>query len=232
MAFRRHIFRDLTAWLLGLSLLLLPAVAAAEKLRKRNYDRLAAEMGVVLLDVNWGRRWNCADYENAQLVSLNFESISRQSGDSDRYTVIRLQSPSRLFVDAAFLNYGFLVEPGTYAFTEWSVKTAKSASDVGYKKAGRKELVDNGGYHGGTFKVGAGEVIYIGNFYLDCYYSPIPWRFYTEGASDFDAHVRQYKAKYGFLQDATVEFRLLETKNYGTSYALPDESDLMYKPEL
>lgn len=232
MSFRRQIFRDLAAWLLGLSLFLLPAAAAAEKLQERSYEQLAAEMGVVLLDVNWGRRWECAGYENAQLVRLNFESTSRQSGDGDRYTVIRLQSPSRLFVDSAFLNYGFLVEPGTYALTEWSVKTAKSASDVGYKKAGRQELVDDGVYHGGTFTVGAGEVIYIGNFYLDCYYSPIPWRFYTEGASNFDAHVRQYKAKYAFLQTATVEFRLLKTDNYGTSYELPVESDLTYKPEL
>jgi len=226
MSFRRKIVRDSFVWLLGFSLLLLPAVAAAEKLRERSYEQRAAEMGVVLLDVNWGRRWNCPGYENAQLVSLGFEKTSRASGDNSKDTEIRLQSPSRLSVDFAFLNYGFLVEPGAYAFTEWSVKTAKTMSDVGYRKAGRNELVEDGLYLGGTFAVGAGEVIYIGNFFLDCYYSPIPWRFYTEGASDFEAHVRQYKAKYEFLQDVTVEFRLLETDNYGTSYTLPDESDL------
>lgn len=223
MSCRRNIVGDLTVWLLGFSLLLNHAVTAAEELRERRYEQLAAEMGVVLMDVNWGRRWNCAGYENAQLVSLGFENISRESGDSDKFTEIRLQSPSRLFVKPVFLNYGFLVERGTYAFTQWSVKTAKTATDVGYRKAGRKELVEDGVYHGGTFTVGAGEVIYIGNFYLDCYYSPIPWRFYTEGAGDFAAHVRQYKTKYEFLQDATVEFRLLETDNYGTSYVLPDD---------
>lgn len=223
MPFRRNIVLDLTVSLLGFSLFLLHAVAAAEKLRESSYEQLAADMGVVLLDVNWGRRWNCAGYENAQLVSLVFENISHESGDSDKFTEIRLQSPSRLLVKPVFLNYGFLVQPGTYAFTRWSVKTAKTSTDLGYRTASRNELVEDKLYHGGTFTVGAGEVIYIGNFYLDCYYSPIPWRFYTAGASDFAAHVRQYKTKYEFLQDATVEFRLFETDNYGTSYVLPND---------
>jgi hypothetical protein len=198
------------------------ANANAAKLKKRDFVKLADQMGVVLLDVNWGRKWACGDYENAQLVSLRFEKTSRRPDEHDKYTEIVLKTPSRLFVNPVFLNYGFLVEPGTYAFTGWSVKVAKSATDVGLIKATRKELVEGGEFYGGTFSVGASEVIYVGNFHLDCYYSPIPWRYYTADKNDFADHIDQYKDEFKFLQDTKVEFRLLETENYGTSYVLPE----------
>ncbi len=157
----------------------MPDSGAAE-LTQKNFENRSNEMGVVLIDVNWGRQWGCAQYENAQLESLLFENISLNEVEQNEYTQIKLESPSRIFVDKQFINYGFIVEPGKYAFTEWVVKVAKSGRNVGYRKAGREQLVEGNEYHGGTFEVGAGEVIYVGNMFLDCYYSPIPWRYYTE----------------------------------------------------
>ena len=192
--------------------------ADAAEVSPRAYEKHRGEMAVVLLDVNWGRYWNCAGYENAQLISLRFENTARAPGDHSKFTQIKLASPSRPSASPQFESYGFLVEPGTYALTEWSVKAAKSVSDVGYLRAGRDELVENDIYLGGTIDVEAGEVVYIGNFYLDCYYSPIPWRYYTEGINAFERHAGEYKARFRFLDNATIKYRLLETDNYGTPY--------------
>jgi len=197
---------------------LIPAFADAHgaKLEKRDYSRLSDEMGVVLLDVNWGRQWNCAGNENAQLVSLRFENVSRKPGEHSKYTEISLKTPARLFVNSVFLNYGFLIEPGTYAFTEWSVKVAKSVNDIVFMRASREDLVEGDVYHGGSFTLEAGEAIYIGNFFLDCYHSPIPWRYYSEGKDSFDRHIGEYKDKFKFLQGTEIEFRILETENFGS----------------
>jgi hypothetical protein len=32
-------------------------------------------LGVVLLDVNWGRRWGCGDFQNAELRQLSFDRV-------------------------------------------------------------------------------------------------------------------------------------------------------------
>jgi len=163
----------------------------ATELKKSDYIKKSNEMGVILIDVNWGRQWNCGGYENAQLESLRFENVSLEGEAHNKYTEIKLESPSRLFVKNHFLNYGFIVKPGKYAFTEWSIKDAKSVQDVGYLKASHDEMVDGEIYHGGTFEVGANEIIYIGNMFLDCLQSPIPWRYYTEGKANFKSHIKQ-----------------------------------------
>ncbi len=217
-----NIIRKAIVYVVGCVLTLSLAQVHAAKLKKREYVELSDQMGVVLLDVNWGRQWNCADYENAQLLSLRFENILRKPDEHDRYTEIFLKTPSRLSVNPTFINYGFLVEAGTYAFTEWSIKAAKSVKDIRHIEAGRKDLVEGSVFHGGSFTIAAREVIYIGNFYLDCYHSPIPWRYYTEGKGNFDSHIRQYKAEFKFLKDAKIEYRLLETENYGTGYILTE----------
>lgn len=194
----------------------------ATKLKKGEYSKNSNEMGVVLLDVNWGRQWNCAGFENAQLKSLKFKNTSINTNSNNKYTEINLESPSRLFSKPKFISHGFLVNPGTYEFTEWSVKVAKSSREVGYINVGEDALVDNGVFHGGTVEVGANEIIYVGNFYLDCYKSPIPWRYYTEGRANFENHIKQYKKKFKFLKNYKVIYRLLDTNNFGEKYVLPN----------
>ena len=209
---------------LSLTLALSIAFGSVESapLNKKSFVAKGGEMGVVLLDVNWGRQWNCAGNENPHLIELRFENVSREFDDNDKYAKIALKTPSRLFVNPEFHNYGFLLRPGTYAFTEWSIKYATSVSNIGYLKAGRNELVDGNEYPGGTFEVAAGEVVYIGNFFLDCYYSPIPWRYYSEGEKNFQSHSDQYKSIFKFLRDKEITYRLLDTDSYGEPYELPE----------
>jgi len=204
------------------TLLLSTTYSGASELNKSHFVKKSTEMGVVLVDVNWGRQWGCAKYENAQLESLQFENVSSGDDEHSEYTQIKLESPSRIFVDKRFINYGFIVEPGKYAFTEWVMKVAKSVRDVSYRKAGREQLVNGNEYHGGTFDVGAGEIVYIGNMFLDCYYSPVPWRYYVEGKKNYETQVKQYKSKFEFLKDKKIIYRLLDTKNYGSKYSLPE----------
>jgi len=204
------------------SLCIFTVYSEAVELKKNDYVKKSNEMGVVLVDVNWGRQWGCGKFENAQLASLKFEQVPLDDEEHDKYSEIKLESPSRLFVKKHFLSHGFMVKPGKYAFTEWSVKVAKSVREVGYFNAGRDKLVDGNNYPGGTFEVGANEIIYIGNIFLDCLQTPIPWRYYTEGKEKFLQHVEQYKTKFGFLKDREITYRLLDTKYFGSSYSLPE----------
>ena len=191
------------------------ATADAAKLKKRNYTSQSTEFGVVLMDVSWARQWSCAGYENAQLTSLYFEKVIPATEANNKFTEIHLKTSSRLSGNPAFISYGFLVEPGTYAFTAWSIKAAKTVSQVGHIKADRGLLVEGTKYLGGTFEVNSDEVVYVGNFFLDCLESPIPWRYYTEGQEGYDKHKKQFKSKYKFLKDKNIIYRLLETKSYG-----------------
>ena len=173
-------------------------------------------MAVVLVDVNWGRSWGCAGYENAQLVNLTFDHVSpAEKYADDEYSEIKLKTPSRLFVNPDYSNYGFIVRPGVYALTEFTIKVARSVSDVGYIKAGKSELIEGRKYHGGILRVGAGEVVYVGHFDLDCMESPIPWRYYLEGQDAFDEYVADVRKKFRFLKDADFVYRLFFTTNFG-----------------
>jgi len=69
--------------------------------------------------------------------------------------------------------------------------------------------------HGGTFTVAAGETVYIGNFFVDCTLNmPILWRYYTE-QTHWPSHLRDYKAKYPFLDLTDIDYRLFDTDVYG-----------------
>lgn len=192
------------------------STATAAELDKRGYQRHADTMGVILLDVNWGRQWLCGGYENAQLMSLGFERVPVEEGASE-HASFELTTPSRAFAKSEFRNHGFLVEPGTYAFSSWSLKVARSVRDVGYLGRSRADMITGDNYLGGTVEVAAGEVIYIGNFFLDCLEQPIPWRYYTEGEAERAAHMAEYQRRFRFLRGQSIEFRLLDTDSYGTA---------------
>jgi len=168
----------------------------AAKLKKNDYIKNKFEKSVVLIDVNWGRKWACGQFENAQLLSLTFEKLGVAIEKHNKYSKIELKTPSRAFAKSNFKNYGFLVEPGEYAFSGWAVKAAKSETDVGTFKATRSDLVTEEVNFGGTFEVQKEEVIFIGNFFLDCYRSPIPWRYYPDGKEAFEFLKGKYSNKY------------------------------------
>ncbi|MFT5397097.1 MAG: tetratricopeptide (TPR) repeat protein [Gammaproteobacteria bacterium] len=190
--------------------------AEAAKLKKSDYKKHSDSKSVVLLEVSWARKWNCAGYENAQLTKLLFENISSGNAADKDYEEIRLKTTSRLFANPDFKIYGFLVNPGTYAFTGWSIRASRSMTEGGTISATRDHLVDGSDYHGGTFEVTAGEVIFIGNFFIDCLVSPIPWRFFPVGEEFVNEQFDTYKSKFKFIDNKTIIFRLLETQNFGS----------------
>ena len=224
MKTKSHILKVFLLLSVSLLPLLLPCVnATGEELTAKNYENNKNTMGVVLVAVNWGRQWQCGKYENAQLESLEFERLADNDKAKHQPSVLALKSPSRIFVKPEFKNYGFLIEPGQYALADFSVKVAKSVRDVGYINARKEELVKNGVAEGGSFAVGAGEVVYIGNFFLDCYQEPMPWRYYSQGKDGFGKHVAEFKEEYQFLADKKVIFRLFKTQSFGKDYELPNE---------
>jgi hypothetical protein len=176
--------------------------------------------GVVLLDANWGRRWKCGGFENAELRSLSFDRIPSTKSSDDAPPDLTLEQPSSLFARPIFINYALLIEPGKYVLSGFKIKVARSVSDVGYWIAKRSDLTKEGTAQGGTFTIDAGETVYIGNFYLDCFQYPQPWRYYTEGVENFAKHLAQYKEKYPFLNLDRVAYRLFETTKLGEPYSL------------
>jgi len=195
-------------------------ITIAAKLKKNDYIKNKTEKSVVLFDVNWGRKWACGQFENAQLLSLTFEKLGVAVEKHNKYSKIELKTPSRAFAKLNFKNYGFLVEPGEYAFSGWAVKAAKSTTDVGTFKATRRDLVTGEVNFGGTFEVQKDEIIFIGNFFLDCYQSPIPWRYYPDGKEAFEFLKEEYSNKYKFIDKDKIQFRLLKTSNFGQPYEL------------
>lgn len=184
------------------------------------YLKNKAKNGVVLLDVNWGRRWGCGGHENAQLISLAFDKLPMNLISNEAEPTLVLHSPSRLMVDPVFLNYAYSLEPGEYAVSAFSIKVADSMSKVGFFTAQRDKLYSGGMPVGGTFVVKPGEAVFIGNFYLDCSYGPILWRYHSDGKEAFDAQVKEYAKRFPFLELEDVQFRLFKTKEFGNDYEL------------
>jgi hypothetical protein len=113
-----------------------------------------------------------------------------------------------------------LLEPGEYHLTGFVIKVARSARDVNIFTAARERIVKDGKSRAGTFRVAAGETVYVGNFAIDCADQPMPWRYYTEGREAFDDHLAQYKSKYPFVDTSKVVYRLFDTKTTGYPYEL------------
>jgi len=190
-----------------------PAIASGNlELDQSNYENAAGESGIILFEVNWGRRWNCAGADNAQLQQLTFT----RTADGKAATV-DLRTPSRLQVDNRFIPYALLIKPGEYGLTGFDVKIAWSMTDIVHavwnaEKAG----------YAGTFTVAPGEFVYIGHFGLDCSAEPIPWRYYIEGADEFDRYIEGFRQRFPFVGEVTVEFRLFQSTLFGTDYSLSD----------
>jgi hypothetical protein len=217
---RVMIFAALIAPLATWSESLRDASGASVEATARTYKQERSSKGVVLLDINWGRRWNCADYENAELRMLAFDQVPlSKSSDEEPPDLILAQGPS-LFSEPTFKSYALLVSPGEYALTAFDIKVARSVADISHWGAKRTELWREGKAAGGTFKVAPGETVYIGNFFLDCYKQPQPWRYYTEGEKNFSKHLHEYKHKYPFLDVANVSYRLFDTNSIGNPYEL------------
>jgi hypothetical protein len=179
------------------------------------------EMGIVTLQINWGRHWGCAGSENAQLQRLAFSKVPLDNSSA----TLDLKTPSKLFVDDRFAEYTYVLEPGTYAISAFDVKVARSVRNVGHIAATTDHLFENGTPKGGTFQVAANEIVYIGHFGLDCAQETIPWRYYIEDRPSFDELVLEFRKKYPFADSLPFQYRLFDTSMFGRAFALPDKID-------
>jgi hypothetical protein len=194
--------------------------AQFEEATASTFAAQASAKGVVLVDVYWDRAWKCGRYENAQLMSLGFDRSPLNESDTASASAFTLENPSTLAPPTHFVPYAFLVEPGQYDMTSFTVKFASSLSTVERNEGTRKTLVKDGVSRAGSFTVAPGEVVYIGNFAVDCYGEPIPWRYFTEKRADFDKHLEQYRRKYPFLVPTKVVYRLFATEVMGRTNEL------------
>jgi hypothetical protein len=177
-----------------------------------------SDRGVVLLHVNWGRRWNCHGYDNAQLQKLVFHSLPIDAKGSES---LELNIPSRLFANDGFQRYALLVAPGEYALSGFRFKVAASVSDLRIYEPDAATLVADGKAKAGSFRVAAGEIVYIGHFGVDCNGEPTPWRFYIEQAQDFEKYSSELHREFPSTLPVAVTYRLFATETIGTPYSLP-----------
>lgn len=208
-----------------LILALVASAAAAEpatvrEVTKKAYQAGIASNAVVVFDVNWGRRWNCGGFENAELMRLEFDRIAETPKAADTKSDFIVEGPPRIGRKLKFVNYAFLLPPGEYALSGVSIKVARSVSDVGYLNAKRTDLIREGKPEGGTFTVAAGEIVFIGNFFLDCHTEPMLWRYYSESKEDFQKQVAEYRAKYPFLEAERFRYRLFRSNFFGKDFEL------------
>lgn len=185
------------------------------------YVQQRATEGVVLLDINWGRRWNCGGFQNAQLIGLAFDRLPMPSLDVTAAPSLVILNPGRLTADPVFRNYAFALQPGVYALSAASIKLARSVSEVYFSNAQRTELYKDGQPIGGTFSVRSGEAVFIGNFYLDCTYTPTLWRYYPKTKAHFEQQLAEYKARFPFLDLGNAQYRLFKTEYFGRDHLAP-----------
>ncbi len=167
---------------------------------------------LILMSVDWGRRWNFCGAENVQLRTFAFDRVPVQKRGDDEPADLLLKAPPSLTAGPGTVaHYALLVEPGEYAFSYSELKVARSVKKVETYAAGRKTLIRDGNSLWGSFKVGPGEVVYVGHFSTECVDGqPMIWRYYIEGREDFQEYLAKYaKPKYPFLDTATVQYRLV-----------------------
>lgn len=198
-----------------------PAFAPAAEPVNLSDDTYKADLGVIIVQVNWGRRWKCNTYENAQLQAITF---TKSPIDVPGPVSLELETPSKLFVDNRFLPYALVVLPGEYVLTAFDVKIARSTTDVAHIKASKENLIKDGKPVGGSFTVKPGEIVYVGHFGLDCGAEPFLWRYYIDGRDEFERYVDDFRQKFPFVKTVPVQFRLFSTQTLGNPYSLEDST--------
>lgn len=197
----------------------LPIVVAASEPVALSTDTFKPDLGILIVQVNWGRAWKCGQFENAQLQTLTF---TKSPIDDSTPVSLDLETPSKLLVDNQYLPYVFVVQPGEYVLTGFDVKVARSIRDIAHITGSKETLVKDGKPVGGTFTVNAGEVVYVGHIGIDCGAEPFLWRYYIQDRADFERYVSGFRKKYPFMKDISVQFRLFSTQLFGQPFSLED----------
>lgn len=196
------------------------------KLTKRNYQKHGSEKAVLLVNINWRRIWGCGTTEYAQLRKLEFERLVEPFGLVKDGPKISLNGGGML--SSLPEGYQLLVEPGEYALVGAEIRISE-----GFRKGGgtlkmdKETLVENRKPLGGGFTVNQGEIVYIGDFSLDCHGGPIPWRYYLTKAEGFPEFVDYLLDRHPYLDPAAIQFRLFESKHFSQPYGLMQ--DLLHR---
>lgn len=180
-----------------------------------------ADLGVIIIQINWGRTWKCGQFKNAQLQSLTFTKST--AGNTENVS-LDLETPSKLFVDNEFLPYAFVVHPGEYILSSFDVKIARSKTDIAHIRGSKDNLIKEGKPLGGSFTVNPGEIVYIGHFGLDCGAEPFLWRYYIDGRKEFERDIEGFREQYPFVKNVPVQFRLFSTQMLGKPFSLQDST--------
>jgi len=196
------------------------SLAQSTPLTSENYIQDGTKKGVVLLSVRWDRKWKCAGFENAQLRLLGFDHLPSKRPMNDEGADLLLDDAPLLMTKPKFDDYAFLVEPGQYGLSKLHIKAARSSTDVGIAKVGRDRFFKDEVPDGGAFNVGAGEIVYIGHFYIDCYKEPSLWRYYLEDREDFNSYLAEQKKKVPELDITKAKFQLFKSSYFGRDYEL------------
>jgi hypothetical protein len=198
-------------------ILVLPWFAISAEPVSLSDDTYKADLGIIIIQINWGRTWKCGQFENAQLQALTF---TKSPFNGSELVSLELGTPSKLFVDNEFLPYAFVVQPGEYSLTSFDVKVARSRTDVVHIKGSKDNLIKEGKPLGGSFAVNSGEIVYVGHFGLDCGAEPFLWRYYIDGREDFERYVEGFRQKYPFVKKVPVQYRLFSTQMFGNPFSL------------
>lgn len=201
------------------ALVAFPHLAAAAEPIKLRANTYKPDLGILIIQLNWGRVWKCGQFENAQLQALTFKRGSLNSPDAHP---LELETPSKLFVDNKFLPYALVVQPGEYTLTAFDVKVARSVRDVAHIKGTEEHLIKDGKPVGGVFSVGPGEIVYVGHIGLDCGQEPFLWRYYLETREEFEEYIRGFREEFPFVKQVPVQYRLMSTQLFGYPFSLQD----------
>lgn len=211
--------------IVALSCLLLAACSSVEikgrsgievEATAQHYQQEKKTKGVVLFEVNWSRVWGCGSFGNAHPMTVGFDRMPVQPAPNGSPSDVMIHYQQG-FDTRSWENYALLLEPGEYALSDVEIYVAQSPSQIGSLSYGRDVLLKQGKPAGGTFKVSAGETVYIGNFALDCFQNPMIWRYYIAKA-DFQPKQAGYARKYPFLDLDNVTYRLFDTNTFGRPY--------------
>lgn len=194
-----------------------PTLAVAAEPVSLSADTYKPDLGILIIQVNWGRTWKCGQFENAQLQALTF---TKSPIDTPEPVSLDLETPSKLFVDNKFIPYAFVILPGEYVLTAFNVKVARSVTDVAHIKGSKDNLIKESKPVGGTFAVNPGEVVYVGHFGLDCGAEPFLWRSYIQNRENFEKYIGGFREKFPFARQVPAQYRLFSTQFFGHPFAL------------
>jgi hypothetical protein len=192
----------------------------AVEFNEAQYLREKDSAGIVLISVNWSRKWNCGEFENAQLKKLAFDNSDSSARNDTSEADLVLENPSIISSPPVFTHYAYLLPPGRYLLSGFKVKVARSINEVGFFDLKRSDLRRDGKLSFGSFDVGPGQAVYIGHFFIDCAAQPIPWRFYLENHASFNQYLNEVEKKYSSLPAENVKFRLFQTDVLGHPFSL------------